>query len=152
MTNLNNSDVMYSEVYEIIKVLGPDFINKLPKKLYNLIEEKRDINYEQTFILEDGSIDKNKISTDGIALFTLLNIKYFIEDEKEKERALQKLTENEKRYQEELRQKYNVDVFAKEKEEAKKIKEELSKNLPIEDKKEGIFAKIINFIKKFLKK
>ena len=152
MTNLNNSDVMYSEVYEIIKVLGPDFINKLPKKLYNLIEEKRDINYEQTFILEDGSIDKNKISTDGIALFTLLNIKYFIEDEKEKERALQKLTENEKRYQEVLRQKYNVDVFAKEKEEAKKIKEELSKNLPIEDKKEGIFAKIINFIKKFLKK
>lgn len=156
MTTLN-SNLMYSEVYEIINVLGPDFINKLPKKLYNLIEEKRDLNYKQDFILEDGSIDKSKISTDGIALFTLLNIKYFVEDEEEKNRIMQKLTDNEKKYQEELREKYNVDVFANVKENIKpenqKEDEKIAdENLPIETKKENIFEKIINFLKKIIKK
>ena len=37
MENLNIKKT-YSEVYEILNILGEDFINKVPRKLYNLID------------------------------------------------------------------------------------------------------------------
>jgi len=35
----------YSEVYEILNMLGNYYIEKLPKKLYSLIENERDRDY-----------------------------------------------------------------------------------------------------------
>ena len=42
--NIKTKEI-YSEVYQVLNLLGDEYINKLPRSLYNMIKEKRDINY-----------------------------------------------------------------------------------------------------------
>ena len=42
-----NDIIVYSEVYEILNILGKKYIDKLPKDLYNLIDESRDKKDEE---------------------------------------------------------------------------------------------------------
>ncbi len=91
--NLNNEEV-YSEVYEILNILGDEYINKIPPKLYKEFKEKRKKGYKPQIITQDGKIDDSKISTDAIAIFTFLNIKYFLEDDEDKKRLISILKKN----------------------------------------------------------
>ena len=45
MINTANLARAYSEVYEFINVLGNEYKNKIPEKLYLKIETKRDKTY-----------------------------------------------------------------------------------------------------------
>ena len=40
---------IYSEVYQVLMLLGNEYTDKLPSKLLTTIEEKRDINYNPIF-------------------------------------------------------------------------------------------------------
>ena len=42
--NIKTKEI-YSEVYQVLKLLGNEYIDKLPKSLFNMLEEKRDIHY-----------------------------------------------------------------------------------------------------------
>ena len=55
--NINTKET-YSEVYEILNLLGNDYITKLPKSLYAMIQEKRDINYNPKYDLTIPLINK----------------------------------------------------------------------------------------------
>ena len=145
----NKNNLMYSEVYEILCVLGIDFSKRIPKELYELIETNRNPEYVQEFIREDGTLDEEKISKEGIALFSLLNIKYFMDDENEKNRILKQIKINEENYQKELREKYNIDDLFKN----KTISEETQtseETTMITVKEERWYKKIFNLIKNFL--
>ena len=50
----------YSEVYQILNLLGNEYINKLPKSLFNMLEEKRDINYNPKYT-DDIPLNKQNI-------------------------------------------------------------------------------------------
>jgi hypothetical protein len=91
--NINNEEV-YSEVYEILNILGDEYISKIPPKLYKEFKEKRKKSYKPQIITPDGRIDDKKISTDAVAIFTFLNMKYFINDEEEKKRLVEILKKN----------------------------------------------------------
>ena len=145
----------YSEIYEILNILGKDFINKLPRKLYLLIDKERDKNYAPNLLLENGMLDESKISKETIALFSILNIKYFIQDEEEKKKWLNTFKENEIKHQEELRKKYNPDNIFKNRVISDGIHSENIENKPIPNEKslikvkENLFSKIIKKLKNF---
>lgn len=148
MIKQKKNSVMYSEIYDILNLLGSEYIDKIPYKFYQHIEKSRDPEYKSDFILDDGMIDENKIAKETVALFTILNLKYFIEDENEKEIILKQLDENDIKYQEELKARYSVDIFNP----VKDVEENVQENLPVEIKKESAFTKIINCIKKIFKR
>ena len=52
-----NNDVSknYSEVYEILNLLGKKYIDKIPKKLYYFFEEERDKSYSKEISFNDLS-------------------------------------------------------------------------------------------------
>ena len=77
MIKQKKNSVMYSEIYDILNLLGSEYIDKIPYKFYQHIEESRDPEYKSDFILDDGMIDENKIAKETVALFTILNLKYF---------------------------------------------------------------------------
>ena len=79
-------DIVYSEVYEILQLLGANYINKLPDKLYKEITKKRKISYLPKFIIKGKEIDESKISKDAVAILGFLNLKYFVDNEEEKKR------------------------------------------------------------------
>ncbi len=81
-------NIVYSEIYEILQILGQDFIKKLPDKLYNEIKEKRKKNYSSKFITEDNKIDENRISKEAVALFAFLNFKYFVANQEKKNQMM----------------------------------------------------------------
>ncbi len=145
----------YVEILEIINTMGEEFKNKVPTKLLNLFEEKKDPNY--IFDLSKvQNTDKQVFMDETIGLLSLLELKYWANDE-EKEMLTKALKENEIKYQKELREKYNPDdIFKNDKPQKadtkiEDIKQE-KENAQIIEHKETIFTKIKNWFKSVFSK
>lgn len=110
--NVETKEV-YSEVYQVLNLLGIEYINKLPNSLFNMLKEKRDINYTPQYV-EDIPLDEQNIKKETLAIIALLHLNYWCESNKEKDELKQILNSNETRYQQELRDKYDPEnVFKK---------------------------------------
>ena len=152
-----NSNRTYSEIYVILDILGEEYINKIPKKLYNLICEQRDPDYVPDLMSETGILNEALISRETLALFAVLNVKYFMQDEFEKKEYMKTLRENEREYQIDQMQKYNPDnlfkLNAQEEDSGEAEEEQIEEeNKSMVEYKESIFKKIIQKIKSFFKK
>ena len=89
--------LMYAEVYEVLNLLGDEYISKIPKEFYNFIDESRDKNALVHFDI-DLPIESQNISQETIEFISLLNFKYWCNDAERAE--LQKVyDENDKKYQ-----------------------------------------------------
>ena len=144
--NYNAKDKVYSEVYSILNLLGKEYIDKLPKQLYQMIQEKRDISYCPSY---DMSIDINEqnISEQALAMITLFNMKCW-SNEEEKEKIQKSLDENEKEYQAKMEKIYDLSFLKKEQSNA-------GENIEIKEitvYKENLFTKILNKLKSLFKK
>lgn len=139
--NIKTKEI-YSEVYQVLNLLGNEYIDKLPKSLLNMLKEKRDINYNPQYI-EDIPLNKQNIKKETLAILALLHLNYWCENEKEKLELKQVLKNNEDSYQQEIRNKYNPEnMFIKNKRE-KIVENQVS----LIEYKEPLFKKIISKIK-----
>lgn len=138
---LNNKN--YQEVYEILKKLGESYINRLPKKLYVLIEERASA---------EPKIDKKEaISREAIAFIAMLHYHYWCDTEEEKQELMDVFNENEEKRKQEAYEKYNPDVFAQNRTEMAQEKENKNTELVVK-KEEKWYKKIVNFIKSIFKR
>ena len=139
--NIKTKEI-YSEVYQVLNLLGNEYIDKLPKSLLNMLKEKRDINYNPQYI-EDIPLNKQNIKKETLAIIALLHLNYWCENEKEDLELKQVLKNNEDKYQQEIRNKYNPEnMFIKNKRE-KIVENQVS----MIEYKEPLFKKIISKIK-----
>ena len=141
--NVETKDI-YSEVYQVLNLLGNEYVNKLPKSLLNMLEEKRNINYVPKYT-DDQPLNKQNIQKETLSIIALLHLNYWCENEEEKKQLRQMFKSNEDRYQRELREKYNSDNMFKNNIQESTIKNEVS----LVEYKESIFRKLINKIKSF---
>ena len=136
----------YTELYEILKNISEKDLNKIPKEVLNMLEEKRDKEYN--FKLEENiEFENQKLLRETKILLAILYRDYWATKE-EKEKITQKWKNDIIKNEEENKIKYN-ELFKNKKQPI--IDEENENNLPIEPKKEKLFEKIICFIKKYLK-
>ncbi len=139
--NIKTKEI-YSEVYQLLNLLGNEYIDKLPKSLFNMLREKRNINYEPKYT-EDLPLNKQNIKKETLSIIALLHLNYWCENENEKNELKQIFKNNEDNYQNELREKYNPDNIFK-----KHIQENIVKNeVSLVEYKESIFKRLINKIK-----
>lgn len=139
----------YSEIYCLLKCFPEEYINKIPNKLLDLIQNKIDSKY---FIEVDinKSLEEQNISQDTKNMLVVLKYNYW-SNEEEKIQITEQLNENEKIFQAEQREKYNPDkVFEKVIERKEKSKNSVSE-LSIIEYKESIISKIANKIKRYFK-
>lgn len=141
--NVETKDI-YSEVYQVLNLLGNEYVNKLPKSLLNMLEEKRNINYVPKYT-DDQPLNKQNIQKETLSIIALLHLNYWCENEEEKKQLRQMFKSNEDRYQRELREKYNPDNLFKNNIQESTINNEVS----LVEYKESIFRKLINKIKSF---
>ena len=133
---------IYSEVYQVLNLLGNEYIDKLPNSLLNMLKEKRNINYNPQYI-EDIPLNKQNIKKETLAIIALLHLNYWCENEKERLELKQILKNNEEMYQQELRNKYNPEnMFIKNKQE-KIVENQVS----LIEYKEPLFKRFISKIK-----
>ena len=148
----NSLSKAYAEVLLILSYMEQKYIDMIPKKLLELFNEEKDKNY-QPKINPNISLAEQNLQRKTLALLAMLNLNYWCKDEKEKEEILKIYSENDKKIEAEMRERYNQDnLFKKEEKEEQnnEIKEESTEI--IEYKEKNIFRKILEKIKTFFKK
>lgn len=104
---------VYSEVYAILNLMSFDMINKIPEKIWQNIEEKRDKGNP----VKITDMGKYQVSEEANKILAVLYKNYFATEEEKKiiEAKEKSLYEKE---QEELRRKYSVnDLFKNKKQD-----------------------------------
>ena len=154
---------MYSEVYSILKMLGKEYMEKLPKTILKIIIESREENYNPKYDLSIP-LKNQDINRKSISMITLLQYNYWCETQEEKSKLKKMLEENEEKYQKEIKEKYSNDkifnnknienkIEEKESEEKVEVKNDVFSNISsnIVEYKQSFFSKIIDKIKKIFK-
>lgn len=105
--NIKTKEI-YSEVYQVLNLLGNGYIDKLPTSLINMLKEKREINYNPQYT-DDIPLNEQNIKKETISIIVLLYLNYWCKDDNEISEVKNILKENENKYQVELREKHNPD-------------------------------------------
>ena len=138
----------YSEIDTFIELLDEYSKNKIPQKLRKVFKMEKDKEYKKN-INPNIPIKEQNLKKETLALIAMLNLQYWCEDENEKQRLKAIYAENEIKYQDELREKYNPDNLFKNNQ--KEIKEKIEEIAMIEYKEDSLFTKIKEFILNILK-
>ena len=141
-----NTKQAYTELDNFIELLDDYHKNKVPQKLRDYFKNKKDNNYIKN-IDPNIPIKEQNLKRETLALIAMLNLKYWCEDEEEKERLLKIYENNEKRHQEIMREKYNPDKLFK-----NKIIKNAENSTEMVEYKEPILKNIINKLKRIFKK
>jgi len=129
----------YSEVYGILNMMGEFYINKLPKKLYSMIETQRAMDYNPQYDINQG-LESQNIGRQSLAMIMLIHLDYW-SDEEQKSEIKRILKKN----QEEIEEKYSIDkIFERKKENVQEI--EKTESVELVEYKEPIIQKIRKFI------
>ena len=142
----------YAEVLLILSYMEQKYIDMIPKKLLELFNEEKDKNYQPN-INPNISLAGQNLQRKTLALLAMLNLNYWCKDENEKKELLKMYSENDKKIEAEMRERYNPDNLFKKREKVEQnndIKQE--KTELIEYKEINIFRKILDRIMQFLKK
>lgn len=97
----------YSEICEFLGLLGNKYVDKIPSKLLELFENNKSKKYVP-HINSNIPIKEQRLSENTLAIIALLNLKYWCKDEDEKQMLKGIYRENEKKYQNLMREKYNL--------------------------------------------
>ena len=144
--NIKTKEI-YSEVYQVLNLLGNEYIDKLPISLINMLRQKREVNYNPQYT-DDIPLNEQNIKKETMAIIVLLYLNYWCEDENEITEVKHILKNNEDKYQLELRKKYNPDnIFKNHKQEHKQVNNNIVDETAMIPYKKSIFMKIINKIK-----
>lgn len=142
--------IAYAEIDSFIELLPKEEKEKIPSKLKQYFKAEKDKETTKKLSM-DIPIEEQNLQEETWNLIAMVYLKYLCEDEKEKKELEQIYDENEKKYREEMKEKYNPEKIL-ENRGKKNIVQQEEKNLPIEVKKESIIQKIIKFINKLFHK
>lgn len=144
---------MYSEVYSILNLLGNNYIAKLPKSLFKMIEEEKSSTYNPQYS-EDKSLNEQNIKRESLSMIALFHLNYWCNSNEEKEQLKQLFKNNEEKHQAEIREKYNPDnLFKNRKQENTTESQPFINDVAIVKYKEKNFLqKIFDKIKYLFKK
>ncbi len=72
------SSEIYSEVFSILKVLGNDYIDVVPKDVLDTIKNNMDINYQPKYTID--TIINEKLHPETLATIAYLNLQFWHKD------------------------------------------------------------------------
>ena len=149
MTISINTREAYAEVDNFIECLDLYDKNKIPESIRKYFKKEKSKNYNK-IIYANQPIKNQNLKDETLAIIAMLNLKYWCDDEEEKKRLMTIYSENEKKYQNELKEKYDIEKIFEERNN-KKLENYQEKNLS-KIKKESFWDKLKNTILKILKK
>lgn len=149
MENIEYSNSLY-QINEIIKYMTPNLKARIPKKFISYFENNKSKDYNWK-IDEAIPLEKQNLLPTTKEMLTVL-YKDYICDDIERVELEKTLSNNEIKYQEELREKYNPDNIFKNK--TKEVVDTVAENesTSVVAYKESFFSKIISKIKLFFHK
>ena len=150
MENIEYSNSLY-QINEILKYMTPNLKARIPKKVISYFENNKSQEYSWT-IDKALPLEKQDLLPTTKEILTVL-YRDFICDDIERVKLEKTLSDNEIKYQEELREKYNPDNIFKDRQKNIDVTEqEIEDTTAIVTYKETFLSKIINKIKLFFNK
>lgn len=148
LENKTDDNIMYAELSEILKMMEPKEVNKIPKKLLEVIEKEKSNTYIPNYSSKI-ELNSQNIKKETLAMLALLYINYWCEDENEKKEYLKLIEENEQKYRQQIREKTYIKYITR----TQKIEKN---NVPEQElavvKNKSFIKNVIEKIKSFLKK
>ena len=139
----NKTNIMYNEVYDFLNIVGLKYINLIPNKMYEFIQNNKVLDYETNIDLRKNI--SSQISNEALAFIAYLNLMYLCKPE-EKEKLIEKYKQNDINEEIKKKEKYNPEtIFSK---ENLKIEEETKEVQLVEYKSPSFWKRLINFIKR----
>ena len=148
MTNIEYRKSI-SEVLEILKHTKKEDVQKISPKFLEFLKNNA-LNEYKPHLDHSKRIKEMGLNDKTIAILSIIASKYWISND-DREIFENQLKENEKKYQEELRKKYNPEnIFKNEKiTDMKNVKQENSENTSlIEYKEDKWYKKILTILKR----
>ncbi len=146
MTN----DVKYAnamaEVLYYLKGIRDEDLAKLPDKLINFLEENATKNYICNFDYTKPLKELN-LADESKGIIAMICYNYWCNTEEDKKRLISSLNQNERIYQEKMKEKYNPEKIFKELN--KENVQNLNETVAVVEYKESKFKKLINKLKNF---
>ena len=130
----------YSELYAILQMLGKEYIDKIPEKIYKTIEKRKDDSYNPVYN-DMEEVLEGRVKRKTVSILALLDYNYFSTSETDRMYMKYILEENESKYTKEKKEyrivatnKENVNSIS----DMKDVKIGLNRNEMIEYKESGI--------------
>ena len=144
-----------AEINEIFKYLPKEEVEKIPSKLREFFKEISSKDYV-TNINPNIPLDKQQIKEKTKDIIALIYRNYWCSEEERKELD-QKLIENDKKFEEELREKYNPDNIFKNnvtttKKEESEVKEAKIEQSLVPQETGKWYQRFLDMVKKWFKK
>lgn len=147
----------YSELYSILQMLGKEYIDRIPRKIYKVIESRKDDTYNPVYN-DMEEVLEGRVKRKTVSMLALLDYNYFSTTETDRMYMRYILEENENRYSKEKKEYKIVDIDEAQKKVDDNIKEveqinnenynNINKNEIIEYKESGIKKLFNNIILK----
>lgn len=146
MENVEYMNSLY-QVSEILKYITPKLKRRIPKKVISYIEsnKSKDFNWK---IDKTLPLEKQELLPTTKELITVLYKDYMCDDIA-KAKLNKVLNDNQIKYENEVREKYNPDNIFKERNKSYETNKRTIENNEIVSYKESFLSKIINKIKSF---
>ena len=141
----NNLLKAYAEVDKILSFMEVKYVEKIPKKMRKMFKNEKLQDYEPN-IDKNIPLEEQQLERKTFAILAMLNLNYWCENQEEKQELLRAYSDNDKKHREELEEKYNSDIFLKNKNKEQDVEKEKDKIVSVVEFKEK------NFIKKLLDK
>lgn len=141
----------YSEVLDVIDNMEERYKEMLPEKLIQFLNENANSEY-QKHVIPNIPLSKQNISKDAITILAMINLKYWVKDEKHKSELIEKYKINNN----DISNKELKNIFESDNSENnsttanESLKNDVNKSLVI--KKYGFMEQIKNWFLKFRKK
>ena len=100
--------IAMSETLHYLKGINQNDLDRIPNKFIQFLNDNCSIDYECNFDYTKP-LKELDISNEARGLIAMICLNYWCTDEEQKEMFKKHLTENELKYQEELRKQYNSD-------------------------------------------
>ena len=130
----------YSELYAILQMLGKEYIDKIPEKIYKTIENRKDDTYNPVYN-DMEEVLEGRVKRKTVSILALLDYNYFSTSETDRMYMKYILEENESKY---TKEKKEYRIVATNKENVKSISDMkelntgITRNEMIEYKESGI--------------
>lgn len=109
----------YAEVDYVIKHMNERYISKLPEHLVEFFETIKDPDYE-VYVSPYKPLQEQGLSKYALEIIALLHVKYWCEDPFRREELLQKMKENQDKFETQMEEKFNSDKLFENEETPKK--------------------------------
>lgn len=168
--------IAYAEVDYIIKHMNEKYVAKLPENLLVFFDTMKDPDHE-IYIHPYKPLQNQGLRKYTLEIIALLHVKYWCENQERKEQLLEKMRENQFRFEAQLNEKFSADNIFKNKIEEQEEdpvitafskytqnnpdiqdytdiadEEPMQEMVETVDEKKSVFQKIKNFMKKIFRK